>query len=150
MTVVVDASVALKWVLEEEGTEEALALWDRWQADGERVVAPPVFRAEVANTLRQVVRRGMATTQEAADLLEALLEVVAVEEPPTLYGRSLQMAHDFDLGAVYDALYLALAESENCEVWTADRRLARAVDERFPLLRCIGPGVADDARVNAN
>lgn len=139
MTIVVDASLALKWVLEEDGTDEALALWDRWQAAGERVVAPPIFRAEVANTLRQVVRRGLATTQEAADLLESLLETVGVEDPPTLYGRSLEVAHAFDLGAVYDALYLALAESENCEVWTADRKLARAVGGRFPLLRCIGP-----------
>ena len=139
MTIVVDASLALKWVLEEDGTDEALALWDRWQAAGERVVAPPVFRAEVANTLRQVVRGSLATTQEAGDLLETLLETVGVEEPPTLYGRSLEIAHAFDLGAVYDALYLALAESENCEVWTADRKLARAVGGRFPLLRCIGP-----------
>ena len=139
MTVVVDASVALKWVIEEEGTDEALALWDRWQAGGERVIAPPVFRAEVANALRQFVRRGLAATLEAADLLETLLETVAVEDPPHLYRRSLELADAFDLGAVYDALYLALAERENCEVWTADRKLARAVDNRFPLLQCIGP-----------
>lgn len=140
MTVVVDACLALKWVLEEEGTQEALALWDRWQAAGERVAAPPIFRAEVANTLRQVVRRGVATARDADDLLDALLETVAIEDPPALYARALWMAHDFDLGAVYDALYLALAESEGCEVWTADRRLERDLDGRFPLLRCIGPG----------
>ena len=138
MTVVVDASVAVKWVLDEEGTREALALWDRWQADRERVVAPPIFRAEVANTLRQVVRRGFVTASDADELLDTLLEIVAIEEPTALYARSLRMAHEFDLGAVYDALYLALAESEGCEVWTADRKLARAVGNRFPRLRCIG------------
>ena len=139
MTVVVDASVALKWVIEEEGTDEALALWDRWQTAGERVIAPPVLRAEVANALRQFVRRGVVTARDSADLLDSLLDIVAIGEPPTLYARSLRMAHEFDLGAVYDALYLALAESENCEVWTADRKLARAVGDRFPLLHCIGP-----------
>ena len=41
MTVVVDASVALKWVLQETHTEEALDLWDRWQEGDERIVAPP-------------------------------------------------------------------------------------------------------------
>ena len=56
-----------------------------------------------------------------------------------MYGRSLEMAHIFDLGSIYDALYLALAENEGCEVWTADRRLARAVADGFPLLRCVGP-----------
>lgn len=139
MTVVVDASVALKWILNEEGTEEALALWDRWQAGGERVVAPPVFRAEVANALRQVVRRGVVTASDADELLDTLLDIVAIEEPLTLYARALRMSHEFDLGAVYDALYLALAERENCEVWTADRKLARAVGHRSPLLHCIGP-----------
>ena len=138
MTVVVDASVALKWVIEEDGTDEALDLWDWWQAGGERVVAPPIFRAEVANALRQIVRRGIATTRDAADLLETVLEVVAVEEPPALYARALEMAHEFDLGAVYDALYLALAEAEGCEFWTADRKLARAVADRFHRLLCIG------------
>ncbi len=139
MTVVVDASVALRWVIEEDGTDEALALWDRWQAAGERLIAPPIFRAEVANTLRQFVRRSVVTASEADDLLDTLLEIVAMEEPPSLYARALRMAHELDLGAVYDALYLALAERQSCEIWTADRKLARAVGNRFPLLQCIGP-----------
>ena len=64
--------------------------------------------------------------------------VVAVEEPTFLYRRSLGLAAEFGLGSTYDALYLALAESEGCEMWTADLRLCRAVDDRFSLLRCLG------------
>ncbi len=138
MTVVVDASVALKWVLEQQATVDALALWERWQEDGERVTAPPIFRAEVTNTLHQMVRRDILTPYDATDLLDTLLDIVAVDDPPTLYRRSLGMANEFGLGATYDALYMALAESLGCEVWTADLRLCRAVDDRFPLLRCLG------------
>ncbi len=58
MTVVVDASVALKWVLQERDTEQALILWDRWQAAEEFVAAPPIFRSEVTNAVYQSVRHG--------------------------------------------------------------------------------------------
>ena len=134
----VDASVALKWVLKEGGTDEAMALWDRWQEAGERVLAPPIFRFEVTNALHQMVRRGHLGSYDATDLLESLLAVVAVEEPTFLYRRSLGLAAEFGLGSTYDALYLALAESEDCEMWTADLRLCRAVDDRFSLIRCLG------------
>ena len=130
--------MALKWVLKEEGTKEALALWDRWQEASERVIAPPIFRSEVTNALHQMVRRGHVSPYDATDLLRSLVSVVAVEEPPHLYVRALGLAGEFALGSTYDALYLALAESEGCEVWTADLRLCRAVDDRFSRLRCLG------------
>ena len=113
----VDASVALKWVFKEGGTDEAMALWDRWQEAGERVLAPPIFRFEVTNALHQMVRRGHLGSYDATDLLESLLAVVAVEEPTFLYRRSLGLA---------------------AEMWTADLRLCRAVDDRLSLLRCLG------------
>ena len=72
------------------------------------------------------------------ELLGRAEAVVAVEEPTFLYRRSLGLAAEFGLGSTYDALYLALAESEGCEMWTADLRLCRAVDDRFSLLRCLG------------
>ena len=91
----VDASVALKWVLKEGGTDEAMALWDRWQEAGERVLAPPIFRSEVTNALHQMVRRGHLGPYDATDLLEALLAVVAVEDDEafTSEAQSLLVEH---------------------------------------------------------
>ena len=138
MTLVVDASLALKWVVEEEYSNEALGLWDRWQADVEELVAPPIFRPEIANALHQKVRRGEVGRPEAAEGLERLVSTVAIDEPTGLYRRAMDLAAAFKLGAVYDSLYVALAELERCEMWTADRRLVNGIQGEFPQVRWVG------------
>ncbi len=138
MTVVVDASVALKWVFQEDGTRQALALWDAWQSAGERVIAPPLFRAEVANVAYQRVRRKEITVLEAVEATDALLGIVAVEEPDGLYRRALDLAASYALDAAYDSLYLALADLGGYALWTADRRFVNAVRPYVPSVHWIG------------
>lgn len=140
MTVVVDASVALKWVLQEEDTEDALRLWDRWQDVSERVCAPPVFRGEVTNALHQATRRGLIDPIDAADALGLLIPIVAIEEPEGLYDRALALAGQLSLGSTYDSLYIAVAESQGCDLWTADRRFVRSLRGLFPQVRWTGDG----------
>ena len=137
MTVVVDASVALKWVLEEEHTEEALVLRDYWLGTAELVIAPPIFRSEVTNALHQRVRRGEFGRGDAQELLDSLIPAVTTAEPTGLYDRALTLAGELGLASTYDALYLALAESQGCEMWTADMRLARSVQPQFPQVRAV-------------
>ena len=138
MTLVVDASLALKWVIEEEYSREALGLWDRWQATDEELMAPPIFRPEITNALHQNVRRGDVGQPEAVDGLHQLVSTVAIAEPVGLYGRALDLAASFGMGAVYDSLYVALAELQGCEMWTADRRLVNTVKGDFPQVRWVG------------
>ncbi len=140
MTVVVDASLAIKWVLEEEYTEQALVLRGRWQDTRQQIMAPPIFRAEIANALHQRVRKREVSRLEATEMLDSLLALVVIGEPAGLYGRAMGLAGDLGLGSIYDALYLALAEYEGCELWTADQRLARQATPRLPLVRWVGEG----------
>ena len=135
MTVVVDASVAVKWVIPEQDTEEAQRLLAAWRDRADEIIAPPIFRAEVTNLLHQYTRRELIGRYDAWDALDALLSLVVIREPGALYSRALTLAHELSLGATYDALYVALAESERCEMWTADLRLVRSVRSRFPLVR---------------
>lgn len=137
MTVVVDASLAIKWVVEEEQSEAAVSLRSLWHRSAELLVAPAIFGPEVTNVLHQRVRRGELGPTDASDALSYLLSSVAMREPVGLYSRALNLARDFALGSTYDALYLALAEAEGCEMWTADQRLVRAVRPRFPQVRCL-------------
>ena len=58
--VVVDASLAVKWVLPEPLSEEALLLAERWSEQGMRIVAPPHIHVEVANAIRKRVPREMS------------------------------------------------------------------------------------------
>ena len=138
MAVVVDASLAIKWAVLENDSERALALLDLWQVRGEQLLAPPLFRPEVTNVLHQKTRRGVLDRSDAAEMSDALISLVAVREPPGIYGRALALAGELNLSATHDALYLALAESEGCEMWTADRRFVRSVQARFDRVRWVG------------
>ena len=138
MTVVVDATVPLQWVLQEQDTDAALALWDRWQESDERVVVPPLFKSEVTNVLYQMVRQDSLGPADATDLLGFLLSSVATVEHPSLYHSALSLASELALGSANDGVYLALAESEECDMWTADRRLYWSVRERLSYVHSVG------------
>ena len=85
-----------------------------------------------------MVRRERISRSDAPDLLDVLMTAIATVEPAGLYNRALAMASELGLTSTYDAVYLALAESEGCEVWTADRRLYLAVRERLNYVRSVG------------
>ncbi len=72
-TLVVDASIAIKWVVEEEGTPQALAL-----RKSARLIAPDLLVAECANILWKKARRGELSSEEA-DLAARLLERSDIE-----------------------------------------------------------------------
>ena len=122
-TLVVDASVALKWVLPEEDSERAEGLLDR----GLRLCAPAFVLVELANALWFQMRAGKLDAAEAAgclrDLREAPLELWDGEEP---LPSTLEWAHRLD-HAVYDCAYLALALHLDGTYVTADRRFWRKV-----------------------
>ena len=64
MSVVVDASVALKWVLDEPGKDPAYALLDL------DLIAPSLWLLEAANALWRITKRGEITSREALERLE--------------------------------------------------------------------------------
>lgn len=51
--------------------------------------------------------------------------------------RAFELAHQFNLLATYDPHYVALAERENGEFWTADARLWTAIKEKLPRVRLL-------------
>lgn len=125
---VVDASVAVKWLVPESHADAALVA-----LSGEySLLAPDLIWAEVGNTLWKKWRRRELQEAEASRLLQdfrrfplrmyasdALLDLAW--GVATRYRRSL-----------YDSLYLALASHRGCQLVTADRRLYRHL-ERSPL-----------------
>lgn len=121
-TLVIDASVAVKWVVDEEGTSAALAL--RGHAE---LIAPEEWVAECANILWKKVQRSELSSDEAA-VAARLLERADVDLVPTrrLLDASLQIAIALDRPA-YDAVYLALAMARDCRFVTADERLIRKI-----------------------
>ncbi len=123
MRLVVDASVAVKWVLPdsavESDTDRAAELLNAVRENRIELVQPPHWLAEVAAVISRL-RPGVA--DEAVDLLDAL--ELAVEADAVIYKRASRIARQFD-HHLFDTLYHALALERDAVLVTADDRYLR-------------------------
>jgi len=121
---VIDASIAVKWVVDEPGTPEALVL--RRTA---KLIAPDLLVAECANVLWKKVRRNELSREEAL-LAAGLLQGAEIEFLPTrsLLEAATRISIELDHPA-YDCLYLALAVENDCRFVTADERFLRKLGQ---------------------
>lgn len=136
-SVVVDASLALKWIVDEQDSDKANALLEAWDAAGIRPTAPGFLPTEATNALHRRVVTGTLTIDEAVVLIERLSRRVELQEAPGIHGRALRLASELRQGAAYDCHYLALAEALQCELWTADERFHRAASPAFPFVHAL-------------
>lgn len=140
--IVIDASIAVKWVVEEDGTSEALALRRRTKP-----IAPELLAAECANILWKKVQRGELSRDEAY-LAARLLQAADIEFLPTrhLLEAATRIAVELNHPA-YDCIYLALAAERDCRLLTADERFVRKLDgEHGSRFRGRAIGLARAAR----
>ena len=137
--VVVDASLAFKWLVREENSDRAWAVSRSWADDGIQTAAPHLLPVEVANALHRRVLLGELTEEHALRLLEHLLASGReLHDAPNLHSSAIRIAGQLLQGAVYDAHYLALADILDCEYWTADERFYRAAAPVTQRVRWIG------------
>ena len=135
---VVDASIVVKWLIDEEHSEEARNLRRRWSDDGIVLTAPHLMPYEVSNALRRRVAGGTITLEGAADLMTLTASHrVSLYEAHDFHSQALQLAARFNQRAVYDSHYLALAMALDCEFWTADERFYRSVANDVRNVRLI-------------
>ena len=122
MTLVVDASVAVKWVLPEAGSDGAVALREQES----ELTAPSLVIAEIGSAIWKAARSGAIRKSEATEAISAALlwfqSLIPIEE---LRIRALTLAIEIK-HPIYDCFYLALAERENAALVTADERLIAA------------------------
>src|SRR5262245_39836750 len=108
--VVVDASLAAKWVLTEEHADEAVHLLADWHRRQIRRLAPGWFLAEVANIVYKRVRGKTVTVPIAKSAVRQISRAVVLRPiGPRLAERAIELADQYALPAAYDAHYLALA-----------------------------------------
>jgi predicted nucleic acid-binding protein len=124
---VIDASIAVKWVVSEDGTDLALLL-----LKSARLVAPDLLMPECANVLWKKAQRGELSTDEAV-LAARVLQKADIEIYPTrqLLDEATRIAIDLNHPA-YDCIYLSLAIANDWQFVSADERFIRKIREGEP------------------
>ena len=125
-TFVVDASVAVKWFVEEAHTAEARSLLP---PDAVRI-APDFILVEFAHVMLKQVRRGPLSPDDARLANARLVSLVTLHPASQLVRSAFEIGLGFDR-SVYDGLYVALALRRSCQLVTADRRLYNALAPTF-------------------
>ena len=141
MALVVDASVAVKWLIVEEDSPDARVLLDE-----EELHAPRLLVSEVANAVWRKVRLDQVDRGAAGQLVATMPDMPVrwhADETICADAVRLAIAHD---RPVYDLMYLALAQRLGVRVVTADQRLVNALastdhgDLVVPLTNRTGDG----------
>lgn len=127
---IIDASVAVKWVVEDEGTADALAVLETHPLS-----SPDLLIAECANIFWKKVRLGELDEEEAS-LAARLIERADIEILPTrhLLERAARLAIALDHPA-YDCVYLAVALERDWPFVTADVRFRGKIASSHPEYR---------------
>lgn len=134
MRYVLDASVAVKWVLPEPDSAKALTLWDGLANHVSELLVPDTLPVEIAHALTRAERRGLLKPGEASTKLNDVMAAgIDLHPYMPLLGRAVELSSQWRIG-VYDCLYVSLAEQEQCELVTADNRLLNAVQGQIPVI----------------
>jgi len=120
-TIVIDASVAVKWFIPEADSDEAVKLRDRHIEGSLTLMAPDLLVYEVANALSY---HPDLPVDEVKEDLEALLmlDLDLIQPSGEFVSSIAEDARKYQV-SVYDSSYLALAEATSSSLITADRKL---------------------------
>lgn len=132
MRYVLDASVALKWVVDEPDAAEARKIRADFRNAIHELIAPDSFELEIAHALTKIQRRGLSPDSWIL-WVDVMTTAPALFPAHPLIPRAIQIANRARIG-VYDCLYVALAEREGCELVTADARLLNSLQPTYPFI----------------
>jgi predicted nucleic acid-binding protein len=131
---VLDASIAVKWYLDdEEHNLESLEILRRYKAGEVRLIAPDHIRYEVANAISRSVTNKRVRSSEGQDAIADFLgwSIPGISSNMLVFA-GYDIARQFGC-AFYDGLYVGLAELTGWPLVHADKRLRNTLSGRFPL-----------------
>lgn len=114
---ILDTSVVVKWFAEEEDSNKAAELLEAVIGARLEVIAPELILAEAANALRYNKNFKQNETEKIiAELIQLNLSLFPLQD---IILPSIETAYNFDL-AIYDAVFIALADKLGVDLITAD------------------------------
>jgi predicted nucleic acid-binding protein len=126
VTLVVDASITLAWLFDDEGDSVSELALDLTMRSG--ATAPLIWRIEVANGLRSAMRRRRITIQQRDAWLPVLSKLPVTEDLFTnqlAWSKTLALSDQYAL-TLYDAAYLELAIRTGLTLASNDKDLNEA------------------------
>ncbi len=139
-TVCLDSGFLLAWLMPEKYSEAAGAAILKWKKDRSRLMTAPLFHAEVTSVIREQVyfKKLLPEQGDACFFYYQQLGVESYTNEIRLQQTAWELAKSLNLPRAYDAQYLAAAELENCELWTADKRLYNSISGKNKRIRWVG------------
>lgn len=119
--IAVDASVVIKWYVDEAWSPQARSIIDDYQKGHTDIASVSLMPYEVLNALRYIPDMSIIDLQTVAKSIEKIsLDLHQLKGE--LSERTLENALRYGV-TVYDSSYLSLGEIEDIDVYTADEKL---------------------------
>ena len=135
--VCVDASLVLNIHLPDQPDLGLAALWSEWIESQTTPLGPPLIYAEVPSALRRSVHSGRISADAGESAFQHFRRLgIEISGRNDLHIMAWAIAKTYNQSGIYDAMYLAAAQAEGCDLWTLDRRLVNAVN--LPWVRWAG------------
>lgn len=131
---ILDASVVIKWFIDEENSDKAILYLDAISENQLIIIVPSLLFYEVGNFFVSK-KIGTDRTREAMltlDDLSLVIEDVGLQCFRKIYQNSIEYQLSF-----YDATYITLQQNINCEFVTADRKLFEKVRKSFVKVKLL-------------
>ena len=121
--IVIDASVVVKWYIEENDSDKALLLRDRFIGGMVELYVPPLLYFEVLNALKYSQLFKPNELEDAGESLENYgFKVITIKDE--IRKQMIQIAIKYDL-SIYDASYLGLSAGLDMLFCTADEKIIK-------------------------
>ena len=137
MKAVLDSCAAIQTVRPESDTRKAIKLIDEYRHGLHDLLTPDIFPLETLNSLAKAERQNRIPAGSGYALWQTILADAPAYHPHApLFARAYAIATTTKV-AVYDCLYVALAERESAEFITSDVKMHVALQRLFPFIRLL-------------
>jgi predicted nucleic acid-binding protein len=139
MTAVLDASVALKWQFDdEEATRAATVLLEDFIEGRIELITPTLFPYEIISAIHVAINRQRIREADGYRAINYITSLgIELRNFGDLIEPTFRTARQYGLSP-YDCAYIALAERENCDFITGDKKLFKVIKNHIPWIKWIG------------
>lgn len=136
MNICVDASLVVKWLADEEGSDIARGLNNAWRKKGTQLIAPGLLDYEVGTALRRKVRGGLFQTEDLFPIFDLYKRSeILLFHLPDLLVQAVPLAISLDQPTIYDIAYLLIAKQQKTDFVTADEKFCRKAQVLYPFVK---------------